>query len=155
MARMTANIWQKHKFNLNALVLLAVMFFLYQALFPTFPDAWPAKDIGEFNVVPMPYNSQPPYLHDGVYSKDFFITFKRGQVKNIRQAYLAISEHPIPLSQLQAGEYGILHGSQHAQEAHAIAPKQLTSQHRLWLTIQSWSGEIWFTSWLLSEDLLN
>ncbi|MFT6835536.1 MAG: hypothetical protein ACJA0H_001576 [Francisellaceae bacterium] len=154
MARANNNFWNRYKFKINGLVLILSCYFLYQSLFPKFPDSLETKKIGAFEVSAMPFNLGPPYLHDGVYTKDFFLTFSKGQIKDIRQAYLNLGKRPLPLSELQKGSEGILHGSQHGQEVHAIAPKLLEPEHKIWLTIEDWQGKQVVTSWNLSKELL-
>ena len=154
MARVKYNFWNRYKFKINGLVLLLSCYFLYQSLFPQFPAPLEIKKIGSFEVSPMPYNLEPPYLHDGVYTKDFFITFSKGEVSNIRQAYLSIGKSLQPLTELEKGSEGILHGSQHGQEVHAIAPKLLEPEHKIWLIIENWQGEQMVTFWELPEALL-
>jgi hypothetical protein len=155
MANPKNSLWQGYKYKVSGLLLILPIFFLYQSLFPKFPDAWEAKKIGSFEIVPMPYNLDPPYLHDGVYTKDFFFTFKQGDIKNIRQAYVNIGKHALPLRQLAAGNAGILHGSQHGQEAHAISPAVLIFEDKMWLTIENWQGKLLITSWPLPASLFD
>jgi hypothetical protein len=154
MARANNNFWNRYKFKINGFVLILSCYFLYQSLLPQFPDTLETKEIGVFEVSAMPFNLDPPYLHGGVYAKDFFLTFSKGQIKDIRQAYLNIGKRPLPLSELQKGSEGILHGSQHGQEVHAIAPRLLELEHKIWLTIESWQGKQMVTSWNLSKELL-
>jgi len=153
MARIRNNWWNRHKFNINGVVILLSGYFIYQSLSPEFPKSWDAKKVGDFEVSPMPYNLKPPYLHDGHYTKDFFLMFSQGEVANIRQAYLNIGTKALPLTRLQRGDEGILHGSQHGQEVHAIAPKVLNAEHKMWLTIEDWQGKQLITSWELPKVL--
>lgn len=155
MARVSNTLWNRYKYKINGLVICFSFYYLYQSLFPQFPDVWETKKIGGFEVAPMPYDLEAPYLHDGVYSKDFLLIFKQGRVDTIRQAYLNIGVKAIPLSTLQSSEHGILHGSQHGQEVHAIAPKVLSAKNRVWLTIENWQGEQFVTSWAIPKALLN
>jgi hypothetical protein len=90
MARIKNTIWNRYKYKINGLMLVLVCYFLYQSLFPQFPDAWETQAVGAFEITPMPYNLDPPYLHDGTYTKDFLLLFSQGQVNKIRQAYLNI-----------------------------------------------------------------
>ncbi|NQY89022.1 MAG: hypothetical protein HRT51_15005 [Colwellia sp.] len=154
MARVNNNLWNRYKYKINALVLLLSVYFLYQSLNPKFPDTWNTQKIGLFEITPMPFNLEPPYLHDGHYTKDFFLVFSQGKIDDIRQAYLNIGSKPLPLSTLQAGDSGILHGSQHGQEVHAIAPKTLKTEDKVWLTIENWQGEQVVTYWELPKELL-
>lgn len=154
MARVNNNLWHRYKYKLNALVLLLSVYFLYQSLQPKSPDYWDAKKIGSFEITPMPFNLDAPYFHDGHYTKDFFLIFNQGKIEDIRQAYLNIGRMPLPLSILEAGDSGILHGSQHGQEVHAIAPKKLKPEHKVWLTIESWEGEQAVSHWDLPTELL-
>ena len=146
--------WQRHKYKLNGLVLLLPFWFLYQSLTPVFPPMWPAQQIGEFEIAPMPLNLKPPYAHHDQYVKDFFLTFSQGDISSIRQAYINIGPQALPLTQLQQGEEGILHGSRHGQHVHAIAPKTLSAGDKVWLTLQTWQGETFTTSWPLPTGLI-
>ncbi|GGQ15714.1 hypothetical protein [Shewanella litoralis] len=153
MARLKHTIWNRYKYKINGLILVLVGYFLYQSLFPQFPDALPTQALGAFEVTPIPYNVDAPYLHDGTYTKDFLLLFSKGQVNTIRQAYLTIGTDPLPLATLQLGDAGILHGSQHGQEVHALAPEVLLAEHKIWLTIENWQGQQQVTSWALPEVL--
>lgn len=154
MARMNNTLWNRYKFKLNGLVLLLSVYFLYKALTPEFPDSFTPKQLGTFEVSPMPYNLDPPYLHDGHYTKDFFITFSKGNVSDIRQAYLNIGKQAIALTILEQDHEGILHGSQHGQEVHGISPKTLVATDKVWLTIETWQGDMMVTHWDLPKALL-
>ena len=154
MARIKNNIWNNLKYKLNGLIIILPFYFLYQSLFPVFPDAWTTKAVGEFQVTPLPYNLEPPYLHHGSYTKDFMLTFSQGNINHIRQAYLNIGKSSLPLTSLQRGDEGILHGSKHGQEVHAISSKILSSEDKVWLTIEDWKGQVMKTSWELPKELL-
>ena len=145
--------WQRHKYKLNGLLLVLPFWFLYQSLTPQFPQAWPAQQVGSFEVAPMPLNLEPPYAHHDQYVKDFMLMFNKGDIRAIRQGYLNIGPVALPLAQLQQGEAGILHGSRHSQHVHAIAPKSLTDSDKVWLTLQTWQGELLTTSWSLAPQL--
>jgi len=154
MTRIKDNFWQKAKYKINGLFLFLPFYFLYLSLFPVFPDTLQKQQLGNFEVSVMPYNLEPPYIHEGHYIKDFFLTFSQGNIDDIRQAYLNIGTKPLPISELQQSNEGILHGSQHGQEVHAIAPKDLKKEHKIWLTIQNWQGNEVTTSWNLPKVLL-
>ena len=102
----------------------------------------------------MPLNLEPPYAHHDEYVKDFYLSFNQGDISRIRQAYVNIGPAALPLAQLQQGEEGILHGSRHGQHVHAIAPKTLSSKDKVWLTLQTWQGEVYIASWDLPAVLL-
>jgi hypothetical protein len=154
MARIKSSLWQRHRYKINGLVLILPFYFLYQSLFPVFPDSLNTQEIGEFTVTPTPYDLGAPYLHDGHYTKDFMMTFSEGDIKYIRQAYVNIGKAALPLSQLQLASEGVLHGSQHGQEVHAISPAVIKAEHKLWLTIESWQGKQLTVSWNLPKKLL-
>ena len=154
MARLNNSLWHRHKYKLNALVLILPCWFFYQSLAPEFPALWPAKQIGAYEISPMPFDLKQPYMHDESYVKDFMLIFKQGDIAQIRQAYLNIGAAALPLATLQAGTDGILHGSQHGQHVHAIAPEALQATHKGWLTIENWQGEQLITSWNLPDNLL-
>jgi hypothetical protein len=80
--------------------------------------------------------------------------FSKGDISTLRQGYLNIGPAALPLAQLQQGEEGILHGSRHGQHVHAIAPQQLSSTDKVWLTLQTWQGDTLTTSWPLPPQLL-
>ena len=153
MAR-SNSFWQRHKYQLNGLVLVLPIWFLYQSLTPAFPPAWPAQQVGEFEIAPMPLNLEPPYAHHDEYVKDFYLTFSQGEISRIRQAYVNIGPAALPLAQLEQSEEGILHGSRHGQHVHAIAPKSLSANDKVWLTLQTWQGETLVSSWHLSAELI-
>tara|TARA_R110002126_G_scaffold16500_3_gene65805 strand:+ start:391 stop:861 length:471 start_codon:yes stop_codon:yes gene_type:complete len=146
--------WQRHKFKLNGLVLLLPLWFLYNSLTPEFPPAWPAQQLGQFEIAPMPLDLKPPYAHHDQYVKDFLLMFNQGDIASIRQGYLNIGPTPLPLAELQQHEEGILHGSRHGQHVHAIAPPQLDATDKVWLTLQTWQGELLTTSWALPAELV-
>ncbi len=154
MARRKNTLWQRYKYLLNGLVLILPFWFLYQSMTPEFPPAWPAQQIGEFEISPMPLDMKPPYAHHDEYVKDFLLIFGKGKIANIRQAYLNIGPSPLPLEELQQGDEGILHGSRHGQHVHAIAPPAFSVTDKAWLTIQTWQGELLQISWDLPAELL-
>jgi len=154
MARVNSSFWFRNRYKFNGLFLILPFYFFYQSLFPEFPEAWNAQQIGSFEISPMPYNLDQPYFHDGHFIKDFFLIFSQGKVTDIRQAYLNIGIKPLPLAALQKGGEGILHGSQHGQEVHAIAPEKLKFGDKMWLTIENWQGKKMVTSWNLPKELL-
>ncbi|WP_215398779.1 hypothetical protein [Rheinheimera oceanensis] len=153
MAR-SNSVWQRHKYKLNGLVLVLPFWFLYQSLTPEFPPAWPAQQVGQFEIAPMPLNLKPPYAHHDEYVKDFMLMFGQGDVSDIRQGYVNIGPEALPIEELQQGDEGILHGSRHGQHVHAIAPKQFSATDKLWLTIETWQGEQLISSWELPPALL-
>ncbi|MCF2948004.1 hypothetical protein L0668_07790 [Paraglaciecola aquimarina] len=153
MARTTQSFWGRNKYEINGLVLILPLYFLYQSLTPVFPKAWATQKVGTFEITPTPYDMDQPYQHEGHFTKDFLLIFSQGKVAHIRQAYFNIGEAPIPLAELQTGDEGILHGSQHGQEVHAIAPKLISAGHKAWLTIENWQGEQFITSWDIPQEL--
>ncbi len=154
MTQRRNSLWNRHKYKINGLVLILPFYFLYQSLTPKLPEALNTQKIASFEIAPTPFNMEPPYFHDGHYTKDFMLAFSQGNIKDIRQAYLNIGSKALPFTKLQAGDDGILHGNQHSQEVHAIAPAVIKSKHKLWLTIENWQGERMVTSWDLPKELL-
>jgi len=154
MARIKNNIWNRYKYKINGGIILLSCYFLYQSLYPTFPDTLPPQTIGEFEVMPIPYNDQPPYFHHGGYVKDFILIFNQGDMDNIRQAYLNIGEKALPIEKLQVHGDGILHGSKHGQEVHAVSSEVLTGNDKIWLTIETWQGQQQITNWSIPKALL-
>lgn len=150
MARKKATLWQRSKYWLSGLLLILPAYFLYQQLNPSFPAAFEQHQVGPFHITPAPYNLDAPYAHHEEYVKDFMLLFAPGEIAKIRQGYVNIGTHPLPLEQLQQGDSGIMHGSRHSQEAHAIAPAKLTPEQSLWVTIETWSGEVYVGQWPLA-----
>lgn len=149
MARLNSSFWNRNKFKLSGLLLLLPVYFLYRSLHPSFPAAMAELSLGEFSIVPMPLEDGPPYQHDGEYIKDFMVTFKQGDVTRIRQAYMNIGKTALPLSQMERGDLGILHGSRYGQHVHALAAARFSAGDRLWLTLETWQGNTLVTSWPL------
>lgn len=156
MAKRYATPWHRYKFLLSGLVLILPIVFLYQSLNPVFPDALSEKRVGDYVIVPMPYDLDAPYLHDGVFVKDFLLTFKQGDISNIRQAFLNIGSQALNATQIRAseGEEGFLHGSQYGQHVHALAKSKLTAEDSIWLTIENWDGQVHTVHWSLPENML-
>ncbi|WP_440905273.1 hypothetical protein ACMZOO_02720 [Catenovulum sp. SX2] len=153
MARKNS-LWQKNKYWLNAWILVLPAWFFYQSLYPTFPDALGSQQVGNFEITLMPYDEDAPYTHDGVYVKDFLLTFSKGQIGDIKQAYLNIGEHSLPLEQFADRSEGILHGTKHGQHVHALAKQTLLPSDKIWLTMQTWSGESFIASWEVPKHLV-
>ncbi|QJR81644.1 hypothetical protein CA267_013150 [Alteromonas pelagimontana] len=154
MARIKNTRWQRCKYLLSALVLMLPPWFYYQSQNPEFPDALPGKTVGNFDIVPMPFDINPPYQHDGMYVKDFLLMFNKGEVKAIKQAYLNIGDQPLPLAELQTGDLGILHGTRHGQHVHALSAPRIEASHKVWLTIEQWGGEVLTASWDVPVHLI-
>lgn len=145
----------RHKYKLNMWLLVLPVYFFYQSLYPEFPPTWQAKSVSNFEFTPMPFDHNDPYLHHGVYTKDFMLIVNKGEVKNIRQAYLNIGTEPLSLKELELSDEGIMHGSQHGQHVHAISPQYLSSTDKLWLTIQDWQMNQHVVSWELPDALIS
>lgn len=156
MAKVYATPWHRYKYLLSGLILILPVVFLYQSMNPVFPDALPEKTIGDFVVAPMPFDLESPYQHDGVYVKDFLLTFKAGNIAHIRQAVLNIGEQPITLKaiNMSKGEEGFLHGSRHGQHVHGLANEHITLQDSIWLTIEQWNGQTYTVSWEVPAAML-
>ena len=87
-------------------------------------------------IVPMPFDPNPAYQHDGIFVKDFLLIFSEGEVGDIRQAYLNIGPQAVLLSNFEQQELGILRGTRHGQHAHALASATISKDGKLWLTIE-------------------
>jgi len=156
MAKKYATPWQRYKFLLNGLILILPAVFLYQSLNPVFPDPLPAKSVGDYIVVPMPYDLNPAYQHDGVYVKDFLLTFKQGDIATIRQGFLNIGSKPYSLTAIKQrhdGE-GFLHGNRHAQHVHGLVANTLSAHDSIWLTLEGWDGRIHTARWDMPAEML-
>jgi len=152
---LNSSFWQRNKFKLSGLVLILPFWFLYDAMTPEFPPAWNEQPIGSYVISPMPFDLKQPYAHHDEYVKDFLLLIKQGDIKNIRQGYVNIGVAPLPLNKLQQGDEGIVHGSEHGLHVHAIAPPKFSPGDKLWLTIQTWQGELLTTHWELPASLLS
>lgn len=146
--------WQRYKYKLSGLVLILPFWFLYDSLTPVFPPAWQEQTVGDYLVTPVPFDLKQPYAHHDEFVKDFLLMFKQGDIAQIRQGYVNIGEHPLALTELQQGDEGILHGSEHGLHVHAIAPARFSATDKLWLTIQTWQGDTLTHSWPLPAELL-
>ncbi|WP_404338698.1 hypothetical protein [Pseudoalteromonas mariniglutinosa] len=147
MARLKNTAWQRYKYILNAALLALPCWFIYQSLNPQFPAQWQTQTIGEFAITPMPLDLAPPYSHHSEYVKDFYLSFNEGDVSDIRQAYLNIGHSALPINELVIGDEGIMHGTVHGQHVHAIAPQKITTNDKLWITIETWQGEQLVQKW--------
>lgn len=147
--------FKKHKYKLNGLLLILPVYFFYQSLNPVFPAAWQAQKVGEFEFTPMPFDDNPPYSHHGHFVKDFLLMVNSGDIRHIRQAYINIGPEALQLNEMQWDEEGVLHGSQHGQHAHAIAPENIAAGDKLWLTIQDWQMKTTTVSWPIPDSFVS
>ncbi|MCY7293860.1 hypothetical protein [Alteromonas sp. a30] len=147
MRNANKSVWKRYQYLLNGMLLALPVLFLYQSLTPSFPASLGTKTVGEFEISAMPFDANPPYLHDGVYVKDFMVTFTKGNVDEIRQAYLNIGEKARPLNQMQRASEGILHGSRYGKHVHALASESIHPSDKVWLTIEHWDGRIEQVNW--------
>jgi hypothetical protein len=143
--RLTAY-WHRWRFQLSGFLLLLSLWYIYSALNPKFPAALPEQAIGPFTATPMPANDDAPYAHDGIFVKDFYIRLCDGCMDKIRTGYVNIGPQPLNVSD---SINGILHGSRHFQEAHAVAPQQVGPDDKLWIRLQEWNGAIHQAAWEL------
>ncbi len=134
------------KYWLNALVLIAPFWFLYDALTAVLPPAWPMQVVGPFEVTPTPRDADGPYEHDGIPVKDFAFRFCEGCVERIRMAYANVG--PEATAETDGGE-GVVHGHGALQEAHVPYPIRPGPTDRLWLTVQEWDGTLHRVAWPL------
>ncbi|QUN05234.1 hypothetical protein KDN34_13655 [Shewanella yunxiaonensis] len=155
MARLTNSFWNRNKFKISGLLLILPAYFFYESLHPTFPDALPVQTVGEFTLAPMPLDLNAPYRHDGEYIKDFMVLFQKGDITDIRQAFMNIGPNALSVAQLHDGDLGILHGSRYGQHVHALTNGSISSGDRLWLTIEDWQGEIRTVSWPVPDSWLS
>ncbi|RUO26523.1 hypothetical protein CWE09_07395 [Aliidiomarina minuta] len=155
MARRENTFWNRNKFKLNGLLLILPFYFLYQALQPSpSPDVWDDRQVGPFKVALQPLNHDVPYSHHDDWVKDFSVHLREGEVADIRQGYVNIGETAMPLHELEQDDEGILHGTDVLQHVHAIAPQFFEVQHQVWLTIQTWDGDIHQAYWSLPDEWL-
>lgn len=163
MSTSAPTLWQRKKFHLSALILLAPIYFLYHALNPTTDDMLQSmfkektlraldttQTDGEIAITahPVPLSHRPAYLHDGLYVKDFRVDFCDDCIQMIRQAYLSAGPSA---AEFPEDADGILHGNRFSQHVHAPFPNAPTADDRLWLSVETWTGELWQTSWPLLQ----
>ncbi|RUO29753.1 hypothetical protein CWE12_07210 [Aliidiomarina sedimenti] len=155
MARRKNTFWNRNKFKFSGLILVLPIYFLYQSLQPPeFPPMWDEKTIGPFKVAIQPLNNEPPYAHHDDWVKDFSAYVNQGEVRNIRQGYVNIGTSAIPLQELEQDDVGILHGSELLQHVHAIAPQTFSAEQRVWVTLQTWDGDVYQGNWELPANWL-
>ena len=146
------SLWHRWRFRLNGFLLILPLWYIYLALTPEFPAAWPEKSVGPVSAIPMPADYDPPYAHEDIFVKDFYLHLCEGCMDKIRTAYLNIGTEPLPISERIEG---VVHGNRFSQEAHAVSPPQIGPDDKLWMTVQDWSGRIhhawWDLSWAESE----
>lgn len=139
--------WQRGMYRVSGLVLIAPVWFFYEAMSPPpLPAQWQRQSIGPFTAAPQPVNNDAPYPHDGAFAKDFSVHFCEGCIAQIRMAWLGVGERPSALPDDLAG---ILHGNNHEQHVHAPFPQALGDNDKLWLTVQQWNGQTHHTAWSL------
>lgn len=143
------------KYLINGLVLLLPIYYLFQSMTPSQIAAWPTKQIGDVTITPTPADLNAPYSHHAQYVKDFSFQLASKHIAQIRQGYANIGATALPLATLESGDAGVLHGNAYGLHAHAIAPPALSSSDKLWLTIQTWQGDVQVFSWELPAELLN
>lgn len=129
---------------LNSLILLLPVWYLYDAMTPVFPPEWPEQTLGPITAAPTPVNDEPPYWHHGELVKDFSIRLCEGCLSRVRLARLSVSKRP---PEPDADVSGILHGHSDMQEVHVPYLQPPEQADLLWLTVQTWSGETYSTSW--------
>ncbi|MBA1147231.1 hypothetical protein H0Z60_09170 [Ectothiorhodospiraceae bacterium WFHF3C12] len=139
------------KYLINGLVLLAPVYFLYDMFTPpSGQEPLPEQRFGaSFTATPTPADSEPPYAHEGQLFKDFSVVFCEGCLERIRTAYLIVSDDPPPLPE---DGLGVIHGHGPTKHVHVPYPPEREQDERLWLTVQSWTGEIYRTSWSMSNN---
>ncbi|MFA9462144.1 hypothetical protein [Thiohalorhabdus methylotrophus] len=137
------------KYLINGLVLLAPVWFLYDRLTPApLPAPWPEHRAGPVTAAPRPLDDGPPHRHDGMFVKDFRVRLCEGCAARIRSAHLRAAPAP---PTIPADAAGVLHGHGAARHVHAPYPPQPGADDRLWLTVQTWDGEVHHASWPLPE----
>ena len=138
------------KYLLNALVLIAPAWYFYDSMTPPEqPAALPERELAGITAAPRPTDTDPPYRHEGRYLKDFSVAFCEGCAERIRTAYLSVSDSPPALPE---DGFGVIHGHGATKHVHAPYPSEPRDGHRLWLTVQTWDGEIHRVSWPLANQ---
>ena len=136
--------WRRWRFRLNAFLLLLPAWYLYSAMYPHFPPAWPERQVGPFTATPTPQDEGPPYRYGDLYLKDFSVRLCDGCLGLIRAGYLNIGKEPLAVSEQTDG---VLHGNLLLQEAHAVAPAHIGPGDNLWITLQEWNGRVHHSAW--------
>lgn len=146
MSRPTPSWWQRRKYLVNLLLLALPLYYFWQAMNPVAQPPLEQKTLGPLTATPVPLDDLEPYLHDGIYVKDFRVDFCEGCISRIRQAYLVAG--PAPQAFPVEGD-GVLHGSGYALHVHAAFPEETREEDRLWLMVETWDGERLQASWPL------
>lgn len=115
---------------------------------PATPAAWSSEAIGPWTLTPAPADDGPPYVHDGERIKDFRFVTCEGCGAQMRSGVARVA---VTAPQLGPGIDGIVHGHGDHLEAHVPWPEQTGDDHRLWVTVQDWSGNTHSTSWSLKR----
>lgn len=140
-------VWFRSKYLINGCLLILPVWFLYQALNPVFPAAWPIQKIGTIEATPTPADNNPPYQGKYGLLKDFSVTVCATCSEQIRIAWMNIGTKPLANA---PNEYGILHGSRYGLHVHVPYTAPVTANNKLWLTIQHWDGTFSQQSWPLT-----
>lgn len=134
------------KYLINGLLLGLPIYYFYQAMHPVFPPSWATQPIGSLSATPTPSNDLPAYRGKDGELKDFAVSFCQGCGAGIRQAWLNAGAAPLADA---PDEWGRLHGSPHGFHVHAPYPAQPKATDRLWLSVQTWDGQLHRQSWPL------
>ncbi|MDC7986053.1 hypothetical protein PQJ75_20175 [Rhodoplanes sp. TEM] len=145
-------LWRRSRYHLNGLVLLAPL-----ALTPVYladqpvpglgARVLPERAVGPFTVTLAEVSTAPPRTdHDGGRVKDYAARFCDGGRGRIRTAVLHVGAVPPE----QPGE-DILHGNPARLHAHVPFPETVTGDQGLWLTVETWDGQVFAISWPLAE----
>ncbi|KJS42940.1 MAG: hypothetical protein VR70_03220 [Rhodospirillaceae bacterium BRH_c57] len=146
--------WTRWKFHLSALVLVASVWYG-----PGYISGAHWADMGERVLSPVavgPYRAtlseaavvapeRDPY---GKLIKTYNVILSSEGARDVQAAYLRVGK---PRSTKAAG--AILHGNPYRLHAHVPFPDAFGPEDELWLTVETWTGEVHQTAWPLAEAL--
>ncbi len=146
--------WNRWKFHLSGLVLLASVWYG-----PGYVSGAHWANMGERVLEPRPVGPYtvtlgevraiPPRLDPyGRWIKDYNLILSPAAAKATKAAYLKVGK---PRNLKAAG--AILHGNPYRLHAHVPFPATFGPEDQLWLTIETWTGEVHQVSWSLGEAL--
>lgn len=146
------NLWQRGKFHVSALVMLVPVPFLPDYLAekpqPRVPEIHRQVTAGPF-ALGLSTEDRPPYRGSaGERMKDYDVSFRPGDMDVIRGVFLRVGK---PRNLRTAG--ALAGSGPYRQHAHVMVPDPLTGAEELWVTVETWGGQVHQASVPLSEVL--
>lgn len=134
----------KKLFLINIVIIFIPFWFIYAAFNPSTPKSLGQKQIDSLTIEAFPHNSNQPYSDKVGFKKDFSFEVCKDCASKIRLAYAKIGAASPEISE---NTEGILHGHGDTLHSHVPSPQTITSNDRLWVSIQKWDGTIEDVFW--------